>query len=941
MSRNTFQKDTSSLGEDTPPTEQVDTTIDDIAIGTPKQPRKKRTEAEKLQTDTLAALNLDTNILHSGSRLLRSQKTLLDTEDEENIRKQFEHDRLTDQEIAYRPLRAGQTTQEKYLPTRQDFEYIYKHIEDSDCQTWASDLEPWLHFVKRHNLHADPSIPVLDKDGSEYPDAIFSLDTLLQLHTNKKYLKKKRKPYVSTHKTGLSSEDKDLPDHNSGDSGASSGSSSSFVVISSQTTRKLITPDPSLLDDPPSLGATPTTTPITTPRPSPTPPPSPTPTPSPNPSPTPSDPDMATLKERSVFFPSEKYDGRNKNLTKQHWQTFEDFCDQQKLYITDRGVDKPAATIEQISPFFKMTLTDLARAWMERQNFTSANELKEKFLTDFSPYGKTHRQWIARWAELKFNPDLDNIDEFLEKFEDLARLNNLGDDYKLHAFKIAMPKEIELHLRGVDNLQQCYQTAKDLLTIVQNPVTNKMSTLSLAQSRSPSLEPDHHLLEATEEMKGKIDKEMNKLCILGILRKELSGFSSPAMAIPRKNSDIPRVVADFRYLNTRLPQLNMSFPLVRECIQSIGASQCEVMSVIDLRDAYHTLRLSSNSQQYCGITPYYGSDTYLYQRLPMGLKVSPAIWQAFINKVLGPIPNRQRHIAIMDDCLVHSKFADHMQDLTNLFQSLLDHGLKISPKKCQFFRTSLIYMGFKFLIDKGRPSFTPMKDKCDSIRNLEPPKTVKDCRKFCGMVNFLATFLRDLQKHLVPIYNLTKKNTTFQWTSECQKSFDTIKNMLTQPPILRMPDTKGIFRLMSDTSILATGAALYQFQDNNFYIVGYNSKKLPEAAKNYSITELELFGLVINIYAFRQLLSHVYFECFCDHSAITYILSSKKKIATRRIQKLIEQLLQFNFSIHYLPGSKMHIADMLSRLAGKDLNLPDKVIPISFNAIQSPQPRRS
>ena len=179
---------------------------------------------------------------------------------------------------------------------------------------------------------------------------------------------------------------------------------------------------------------------------------------------------MATLKERSVFFPSDKFDGRNKNLTKQHWQTFEDFCDQQKLYITDRGPDATAANIDQIIPFFKMTLTDLARAWLERQTFTSAKDLKEKFLTDFSPYGKTHRQWIAKWAELKFNQDIDNIDEFLEKFEDLAQLNNLRDDYKIHAFKIAMPKEIELHLRGIDNLQNCYQTAKDLLTIVQNPV---------------------------------------------------------------------------------------------------------------------------------------------------------------------------------------------------------------------------------------------------------------------------------------------------------------------------------------------------------------------------------------------------------------------------------------------------------------------------------------
>ena len=445
-----------------------------------------------------------------------------------------------------------------------------------------------------------------------------------------------------------------------------------------------------------------------------------------------------------------------------------------------------------------------------------------------------------------------------------------------------------------------------------------------------------------EDMKPKIDKEMNKLVILGILKKELSGFSSPAMAIPRKNSNVPRVVADFRYLNTRLPQLNMTFPLVKECIQSIRASQCDVMSVIDLRDAYHTLRLSPNSQQYCGITPYYGSDTYLYQRLPMGLKVSPAIWQAFINKVLGPIPNRQRHIAIMDDCLVHSKFRDHVTDLRNLFQSLLDHGLKISPKKCQFFRTSLIYMGFKFLIENGRPSFTPMKDKCDAIRQLKRPKTIKDCRKFCGMVNFLATFLKHLQRHLVPIYNLTRKNTPFKWTEECEKSFRNIKTMLINPPILRMPDTTGKFRLMSDTSLLATGAALYQFQDNNYYIVGYHSKRMPDAAKNYSITELEFFGLAINIFAFRQLLSHVYFDCYCDHSAITYILKSKRTPPTRRIRKLIEELMQFNFSIYYLPGAKMHIADVLSRLAGRDLDPPDKVIPISFNAMQTTQqPRRS
>ena len=86
-----------------------------------------------------------------------------------------------------------------------------------------------------------------------------------------------------------------------------------------------------------------------------------------------------------------------------------------------------------------------------------------------------------------------------------------------------------------------------------------------------------------EDMKSKIDREMDRLVKLGILKKGLSGYSSPAMAIPRKNSDIPRIVGDFRYLNKRLVKLNMNFPLLRECIQAIDASQCKVMSVIDLQ----------------------------------------------------------------------------------------------------------------------------------------------------------------------------------------------------------------------------------------------------------------------------------------------------------------------------------------------------------------------
>ena len=123
---------------------------------------------------------------------------------------------------------------------------------------------------------------------------------------------------------------------------------------------------------------------------------------------------------------------------------------------------------------------------------------------------------------------------------------------------------------------------------------------------------------------------------------------------------IPRIVTDFRHLNSRLVTLQPSIPLVRDAIQILGNSGAEVLSLADLRDAYHTSRLSKRSQKYCGITPYYGSDSYLYQRLGMGLSVSPAIWQNFIQKVLQEIPDyRKSHLATMDDILTYSKRADH------------------------------------------------------------------------------------------------------------------------------------------------------------------------------------------------------------------------------------------------------------------------------------------
>ena len=143
-----------------------------------------------------------------------------------------------------------------------------------------------------------------------------------------------------------------------------------------------------------------------------------------------------------------------------------------------------------------------------------------------------------------------------------------------------------------------------------------------------------------------------------------------------------------------------------------------------------------------------------------------------------------------------------------------------------------------------------------------------------------------------------------------------------------MPDRKGRFTLYSDTSILVTGSSLYQFQDGKPRLIAYTSKRMPEAAKNYSITELEMCGLAINIATFSHLLKRVDFDAVVDHLAIMHIIKSKMEPATNRIKRLLEVLSSYSFNLYYIKGKDMVLSDFLSRQPG-DKSDPHQII--SFN----------
>ena len=320
-----------------------------------------------------------------------------------------------------------------------------------------------------------------------------------------------------------------------------------------------------------------------------------------------------------------------------------------------------------------------------------------------------------------------------------------------------------------------------------------------------------------EEDKAFIDKEMKQLCYMGIVKEGFSAYSSPMMLISRKLTKDKRVVTDFRHLNVRIAKNNLAYPLVRDMFSVLGNSKCEVLSVLDLKDAFHSPRLSENSKRYCGILPYFGSSSYLYQRMSMGLNISPSIWQSYINAILDCLQSRKYCEAIMDDLLVFTPSNEtHKNKLEDLLKALLKNGLKVSPKKCQLFNTIIDtweYMGNEIFIENKKVCVKPLRSRLEAIQKLQQPKTPKGCRSFAGVVNFLSMFCPELQKLLKPIYDLTRKGRPFNWGKEQQVSFDEIKNRLIKPPELYMPNKTGRFHLYSDTSKFATGSALYQIQN--------------------------------------------------------------------------------------------------------------------------------
>ena len=294
-----------------------------------------------------------------------------------------------------------------------------------------------------------------------------------------------------------------------------------------------------------------------------------------------------------------------------------------------------------------------------------------------------------------------------------------------------------------------------------------------------------------------------------------------------------------------------------------------------------------------------------------GLCNSPATFQAMMDDIFNDMISECVIIVYMDDIFLFAPDeATLMENTKKVLQRLRDNDLFLKPAKCEFNKTKVEYLGM--VIEEGKISMDPGKLK--GIRDWPAPTTVKQTRGFLGFGNFYRRFIRNFSNLAKPLNDLLKKDQKFEWTDECQRTFDDLKKRFTEEPVLMMPDQTRPFQIETDASKYATGAVLTQLDSNgDRHPVSFISKTLSPAERNYEIYDRELLAIIRALEEWRHYIQgspHTTIV-LSDHKNLTYYREAKK--LNRRQARWSLYLSEFDVKLVHTPGNKMVQSDALSR----------------------------
>ena len=237
---------------------------------------------------------------------------------------------------------------------------------------------------------------------------------------------------------------------------------------------------------------------------------------------------------------------------------------------------------------------------------------------------------------------------------------------------------------------------------------------------------------------------------------------------------------------------------------------------------------------------------------------------------------------LLDDILIASKSeSENIALLAKVIARLDKYGLKVQKSKCFFLKTSIEYLGH--VIDEN--GVRSSRRNVESVLNARRPSDVSELRSFLGLVNVHRKFLPNLSEVLHPLTNLLSGKVAWNWTSECERSYQLVKSKLTDDNVLAHYDPEKEVILSVDASPFGLGAVICHIDDGHERPIAFASRVLNAAETNYSQIEREGLAIIFGLQKFHYYLYGRKFTLYTDHKPLTMIFGAKANIPVLAVSR--------------------------------------------------------
>ena len=400
------------------------------------------------------------------------------------------------------------------------------------------------------------------------------------------------------------------------------------------------------------------------------------------------------------------------------------------------------------------------------------------------------------------------------------------------------------------------------------------------------------------------EQEIQQMAEDGIIEKcPQSAWNAPVVMVTKPDQSI-RFCCDFRGLNEVTVKDCQSLPRIDDSLDALSGSKW--WSCLDMKSGYWQIDIAEEDRHRTAFS-IPGGEQWQWRKLAFGLCNAPSTFTRLMQMTFSDILWKIV-VLYLDDIICHSKtFEEQFLNLELVFERLRKAGLKLNPSKCHLFQRQVTFLGHT--ISEFGIGTSP--SKIETIKNWPTPRTAKQAKSFISLASYYRSYVYQFATIAKPIHQLAEKERHFEWTAECERSFQKIKEALCSAPLLAFPTETDLFIIDCDASGVGQGAVLSQVQNGEEKVISYFSRCFSRTERNYCVTRRELLAVVSSIKQFHHYLYGAKFIVRSDHGSLRWLLNFK--ILDGQLARMLTFLSAYDFTIEHRAGRLHSNCDALSR----------------------------